>query len=73
MSITVIGIGPEAYKEIHNMTKMAGDKRKVLLYEGYNELSRHLDDVLEAVCGKLEMCNIPWNFLILNSKWHLLT
>ncbi|XP_078353505.1 matrilin-1-like isoform X1 [Oculina patagonica] len=51
VSIVVIGIGPEANKEIHNMTKMAGDKGKVLLYKGYNDLSRHLDDVLEAVCA----------------------
>lgn len=56
MSIAVIGVGPEAYKEIHNMKKMAGETGKVLLYEGYDKLFRHFDDILEAVCGKWKLC-----------------
>ena len=57
MSITVIGVGPEAFKEMHNMTKMAGDKGRVLLYQGYGELSRNFDDVLIDVCGKFKLCS----------------
>lgn len=33
---------------------IAGKNGKVLLYPDYDDLSEHLDDILEATCGKIK-------------------
>ena len=56
MSITVVGVGPEAYKEKDRMIEMAGDKGRVLFDGNYSSLRRHSNDVLQGMCGTFLLC-----------------
>ena len=53
MSIIVVGVGKKVFKEKKTMSEIAGKNGKVLLYPDFDDLSGHLDDILEATCGEL--------------------
>ena len=55
MSITVIGIGKDWFKQRHKlkMKEMIGDHGKVLMYENFDELTKGFAELLAAACRKL--------------------
>lgn len=54
VSIVVVGVGNRVFKEKETMSMIAGKNGKVLLYPNFHDLSEHLDDILEATCGKIK-------------------
>lgn len=56
MSVIVVAVGKEAFQEKSTMSKIAGEpKGELLLYPNFDDLSGHLDDIVEATCGKLSL------------------
>ena len=54
VSIVVVGVSNRVFKEKETMSVIAGKNGKVLLYPNFHDLSEHLDDILEATCGKIK-------------------
>lgn len=52
MDIIVLGIGPKPQEHKEDMDKIAGKNGKVLLIANFDELKKHLDEILEETCGK---------------------
>ena len=52
MSIIVIGIGNNLYKQKDAFRKIAGSKGEVLFYPSLYTLSKTLDKVLQETCGE---------------------
>ncbi|PFX13191.1 Cartilage matrix protein, partial [Stylophora pistillata] len=51
VSVIVVAVGQEAFQEKSTMSKIAGEPKGVLLlYPNFDDLSGHLDDIVEATC-----------------------
>ena len=57
VSIIVVGVGRNVFRAKRKMYEMAGERGKVLLYPGFDDLPGHLDDIVKATCGKLSLLN----------------
>ncbi|CAH3133313.1 unnamed protein product, partial [Pocillopora meandrina] len=55
VSIIVVGVGRNVFRAKRKMYEMAGERGKVLLYPGFDDLPGHLDDIVKATCGKLSL------------------
>ena len=52
VSVNVVGVGSQVYKQEKHMKEIAGSEGKVFLFADFSVLTNRFDEIIKGACGK---------------------